>query len=87
MCERKLNDSVTMMHFSSKWRELNHNVRLILIIVLFAGLSESLGFGSALSAFGLAFVAALDLDPGFGTGFDQAFRPHARLWDRFWPGF
>lgn len=33
------------------WRRTNHNVKFILIIVAFAGLSESLAFGSALASY------------------------------------
>ena len=33
------------------WRAANPNVRLILVIVAFAGLSESLAFGSALASY------------------------------------
>lgn len=53
------------MHFRSKWRELNHNVRLILIIVLFAGLSESLGFGSALSAYLYKVTGKSNMNVGY----------------------
>jgi hypothetical protein len=33
------------------WTRTNHNVKFILVIVAFAGLSESLTFGSALASY------------------------------------
>jgi len=33
------------------WARTNHNVKFILVIVVFAGLSESLTFGSALASY------------------------------------
>ena len=46
-------------------KRLNHNVRLILVIVLFAGLSESLGFGSALSAYLFKITGKENINVGY----------------------
>ena len=47
------------------WRQTNYNVRLILIIVAFAGLSESLAFGSALASYLYLSTGESNLRVGF----------------------
>jgi hypothetical protein len=48
-----------------RWSKENRNVRLILAIVAFAGLSESMGFGAALSAYLYISTGRSNLRVGF----------------------
>jgi hypothetical protein len=56
------------------WRRTNHNVKFILIIVAFAGLSESLAFGSALASY--LYMATGACNPTDRCGSNRQVRVH-----------